>query len=164
MVEFEAVFDDLYRRAYGTAFRVLGDREEAQDIAQEALARAGMRWSSLGRTSYYEGWIVRVAGNLVIDSGRRQLRWRRLSPNGSALPAEDTATVERLHLREALRSLPKRQREVVTLRYLADLPEATVAEVLGCSVGTVKQHASRGLAALRDTLGQSEEGNVRAPR
>jgi DNA-directed RNA polymerase specialized sigma24 family protein len=52
-----------------------------------------------------------------------------------------------------LRGLSRRQREVVALRYLADLPETDVARALGCSVGTVKQHASRGLAALRAALG-----------
>ena len=51
-----------------------------------------------------------------------------------------------------LRRLSRRQREVVAMRYLADLPEAEVAAALGCSVGTVKQHASRGLAALRAAL------------
>ena len=56
-----------------------------------------------------------------------------------------------------LRSLSRRQREVVALRYLADLPEADVARALGCSVGTVKQHASRGLAALRVALGPTSD-------
>ena len=60
---------------------------------------------------------------------------------------------QRAELVEVLRSLSRRQREVVALRYLADLPEADVARALGCSIGTVKQHASRGLAALRVALG-----------
>ena len=68
----------------------------------------------------------------------------------------------------ALRRLPRRQREVVTLRYLADVPEAEVARLLGISAGSVKTHASRGLAALRlglEELTPSEEDpDVRAPR
>ncbi|HMC69548.1 MAG TPA: sigma factor-like helix-turn-helix DNA-binding protein, partial [Mycobacteriales bacterium] len=75
----------------------------------------------------------------------------------------DSDWVERLHLRNVVSSLPRRQREVVTLRYLADVPEATVAQVLGCSVGSVKKHASRGLAALREILGDVEGNDVRAP-
>jgi RNA polymerase sigma factor (sigma-70 family) len=59
---------------------------------------------------------------------------------------------QRRQLVELLQALPKRQREVVALRYLADLSEAEVAAALGCSVGTVKQHASRGLASMRATL------------
>jgi RNA polymerase sigma factor (sigma-70 family) len=108
-------------------------------------------------------WVARVTGNLVIDNGRRRRR-ERLPLRAGAPTAEETATVERLHLRAVLGALPRRQREVVTLRYLADLPETTVAELLGCSVGTVKQHASRGLAALRASLAEPEECDVRAPR
>jgi RNA polymerase sigma factor (sigma-70 family) len=163
MHEFEDVFDDLYRRAYRIAFRLLGNREEAKDIAQEAVARAGLRWAKLGQTTYYMAWVARVTGNLVIDNGRRRMR-ERLPLRAGAPTAEETSTVERLHLRAVLGALPRRQREVVTLRYLADLPETTVAELLGCSVGTVKRHASRGLAALRASLAEPEEYDVRAPR
>ena len=67
-----------------------------------------------------------------------------------------------------LRSLPRRQREAVALRYLADLPEAAVAAHLGCSVGAVKQHTHRGLAALRRAAGRpahdQEKDDVRASR
>jgi RNA polymerase sigma factor (sigma-70 family) len=72
----------------------------------------------------------------------------------------------------ALRALPRRQREVVALRYLADRPEAEVADLLGCSAGAVKQHAHRGLAALRARLApgaggdddDEEDARVRASR
>jgi RNA polymerase sigma factor (sigma-70 family) len=63
----------------------------------------------------------------------------------------------RIDLHRALESLSKRQREVLVLRFLADLPEADVARALGCSVGSVKQHASRGLATLRTTMGTADE-------
>jgi len=66
--------------------------------------------------------------------------------------------LNRMELVTHLARLPRRQREVVVLRYLADLPEAAVAEALGCSVGTVKRHASRGLGSLRLALGPVAEG------
>ena len=66
--------------------------------------------------------------------------------------------VVRGDLHHALGRLSRRQREVLVLRFLADLPEADVAQALGCSVGSVKQHAARGLAALR-TAGLSAEEN-----
>ena len=80
---------------------------------------------------------------------RAQQRAARRRPDPSP-PATETGAVvaQRRELVALLQALPKRQREVVALRYLADLPEAEVAAALGCSVGTVKQHASRGLAAL----------------
>ena len=74
------------------------------------------------------------------------------APRG--VPAEDVPGVDaqRVDLQRALLALSPKQREVVILRYLVDLPEAEVAETLGCSVGTVKTHASRGLAAMRKSL------------
>ena len=63
------------------------------------------------------------------------------------------AAVLRLALAQALSRLPRRQREVVALRYLADLPETEVATTLGISGNTVKKHTARAIAALRDTLG-----------
>jgi RNA polymerase sigma-70 factor (sigma-E family) len=158
---FERSFESLYRLAYRVAYRILGDRPEAEDVAQETLARAVLRWSRLEAGP--EGWISRVASNLAVDRYRRRARARR-APSGPT-GVVDERLVERADLVAALRSLPRRQREVVVLRYLADLSEANVAAALGCSAGSVKTHASRGLAALRRQLGdrlEPEEDDVRA--
>jgi len=143
--DFDAEFDNLWGRAYGVAYVVLGDRAESEDVAQETLARALVRWKKV--SAYAEPWVVRVAGNLAIDRVRRQQRTRGLP--ASHVPGVDA---QRVDLQRALLALSPKQREVVVLRYLVDLPEAEVAETLGCSVGTVKTHASRGLAALRKSL------------
>ena len=145
MDDFDAEFDNLWSRAYGVGFVVLGDRVESEDIAQETLARALVRWKKV--SAYAEPWVVRVAGNLAIDRVRRQQRLRGVPTHD--LPALDA---QRVDLQRALVALSPKQREVVVLRYLVDLPEAEVANTLGCSVGTVKTHASRGLAALRKSL------------
>jgi RNA polymerase sigma factor (sigma-70 family) len=110
------------------------------------LARALVRWKKV--SAYAEPWVVRVAGNLAIDRVRRRQRTRGL-PAARDLPPLDA---QRVDLQRALLELSPKQREVVVLRYLVDLPEAEVAATLGCSVGTVKTHASRGLAALRRSL------------
>jgi RNA polymerase sigma factor (sigma-70 family) len=93
--------------------------------------------------------------------GREPRRRRRRVTCGDAADAAESATpgpdAQRVDLHRALGRLSKRQREVVVLRYLADLPEAEVAQAIGCSPGSVKVHASRGLAALRATLGTIEE-------
>ena len=147
-VRFEEAFPDLYRLAYRVSFRVLGDRGDAEDVAQEALARAHLRWARLRERP--EGWIVTVATNLSIDRHRRR---RRVSSLGSEpLALVDVHQSERIDLARALRRLPRRQREVVVLRYLADWSEKDVAIALAVSVGAVKSHASRGLAALRHHL------------
>jgi RNA polymerase sigma factor (sigma-70 family) len=180
---FEEVFDDLYGRAYRVAYRILQDRGEAEDVAQEALIRAYQRWRKIW--TYAPQWVMRVSGNLAIDRARsrtrRQAREQRaagVTPGatasrpmrgttarpmdamtaGTADGAAGGTTIdqptETTALSNALLSLPDRQREVVMLRYLADLSEATVGQLLGCSPGTVKTHAARGLQALRSALGE----------
>ncbi len=136
--------------AYRVCFRILGDRHDAQDLTQEALARAFARWRRVA--GYDEAWITRVSTNLALGEVRRRERSRRLTVEDAGSPAVDALVAQRAELVAVLRGLSRRQREVVALRYLADLPETDVARALGCSVGTVKQHASRGLAALRAAL------------
>jgi RNA polymerase sigma-70 factor (sigma-E family) len=152
-------FDDrvevLAALAYRVCFRILGDRHDAQDLTQEALARAFARWRRV--RAYDEAWITRVATNLALGEVRRRGRARRSAPEPAGPPEVDALVAQRAELVEVLRSLSRRQREVVALRYLADLPEVEVARALGCSIGTVKQHASRGLAALRVALGPTDD-------
>lgn len=155
MQSFDEAFGELYRAAYKVAFRLLGDRTEAEDVAQEALARTYVRWRTV--EPYAAPWACRVATNVAIDRTRRT---KRLS--GGDVPeraTQDAYAEDRLDLQRALRTLPKRQREVVALRYLADQPEDAVATALGLSAGTVKTHASRGLAALRARLGDVRVGS-----
>jgi RNA polymerase sigma-70 factor (sigma-E family) len=148
---FEETFEGLYARAYGVAYQLVGRRSEAEDVAQETLARAFARWPRV--RSYAEAWVVRVAGNLAIDGWRRG---RRLDHSAIADAAVAGPDAHRVDLQRALHKLSRRQRDVLILRFLADLPEAEVARALGCSAGSVKQHASRGLAALRTSLGPLE--------
>jgi RNA polymerase sigma-70 factor (sigma-E family) len=151
---FDLAFRDLYALSYRVAFRILGDRGDAEDVAQEALARAAQRWHRL--VDRPEGWVSRVSSNLAIDRFRRR-RHIAAAPSGP-LGVVDPYLGERGDLVTALRRLPRRQREVVVLRYLADLSEAEVAAELGCSIGTVKSHASRALANLRSHMEINEGG------
>jgi RNA polymerase sigma-70 factor (sigma-E family) len=144
-------FAALHRATYQTAFKLLGDRHEAEDIAQEACARACLRWRRLDNP---EAWSVRVASNLAID------RWRRTQRENVHTRTDDTVAPDdgvRIDLYRALAQLPRRQRETVVLRYIADLTEQQTAAALGCKPGTVKTHAARGLQALRATLDVPEE-------
>jgi RNA polymerase sigma-70 factor (sigma-E family) len=151
--DFDDAFPELFNRAYRVAYRLLGDREDAADAAQEACARACIRWRRLSRAGDPTPWVVRVAGNLAIDRWRR----RRTAASHPIAAPGTTTTPDRLDLHRALAALSTRQREVVVLRYFADLPEAAVAQALGCSVGSVKQHTSRALASLRSALADDEE-------
>ena len=157
-VAFEDAFPRLYADAYRVAFRLLGQRSEAEDVAQEACARAYSRWSSIH--DYAEPWCVRVAGNLALDALRARTRAvkrqeRLISEHGPATGVPRAGGVgsdERLDLYAALAELPKRQRETVVLRYLGDQSEEQTAALLGLSVGSVKTHASRGLSRLREVI------------
>jgi RNA polymerase sigma factor (sigma-70 family) len=146
-MEFDAAFPELYRHSYRVAYRLVG-AQEARDIAQEALARAYGHWSRVGALSEPAAWVSRVTTNLAFDLWRRRRVPRRIEQR-DPLPAVDA---DRLDLYRALAALPRRQRQVIAMRFLADQSEAATAETLGCSLGSVKQHAARGLATLRARL------------
>src|SRR6185312_13837971 len=103
------------------------------------------RWAKIRELDYRDAWVMRVTANVALDALRRSRRPLPASAIDESDPAD--AAVTRLALAQALRRLPRRQRDVVVLRYLADLSEADVADSLGVSAGTVKQHAHRALDA-----------------
>ena len=147
--DFEDSYDSMLRLAYRAAFRLLGERAAAEDVAAESLARAYSRWSSV--SGHAEAWVVTVATNLALDVGRR--RARAASRPIELIEEGRVDDVElRLDLQAAVRALPRRQRQVVALRFLADFSEAATAAALAIDVGTVKSHASRGLSRLRTTV------------
>jgi RNA polymerase sigma factor (sigma-70 family) len=98
--------------------------------------------------------VQRILANASNDRWRQMARRRErlLSPGdaGPLAPDQSDAVAGRDYLMRALAALPPRQRTVLVLRYFNDLPEAEIADALGCSVGTVKSQVSRGLARLRD--------------
>ena len=147
--DFEDAYDSMLRLAYRAAYRLLGERAAAEDVAGESLARAYSRWSSV--SGHAEAWVVTVATNLALDAGRRRAR-----AAGRQVELIEEGTVDdvdlRLDLQAAVRALPRRQRQVVALRFLADFSEAATAAALAIDIGTVKSHASRGLSRLRTTV------------
>ena len=140
-------FDELYAVGYRAGYAVLGRRADAEDCAQEAMARALARWDRVHE--YAPAWVARVATNLALDRVRRLNR--RLDPAVDVV--DDPVAIRRHDLVTALRALPKRQREAVVLRYLVDLSESQTALAMGCATGTVKSAAARGLDHLRRALG-----------
>lgn len=154
MNDFDERFEALAAIAYRVAFRILGNRADAEEIAQETMARAYARWRSVA--GHAEPWVAKVATNLTLGAWRK--RRPHLPLDAGAGPSVDDAALalalERHGLVAALVRLPRRQREVLVLRYLADLPEQAVAAHLGTSVGSVKQHAHRGMARLRLEIGE----------
>jgi RNA polymerase sigma-70 factor (sigma-E family) len=137
-----------------TAYLIVGDLHEAEDLVQETLFKVAKRWPKVRRMDYPAAYARRIVVNLALrGSPKRSRRRTELSETRPRDPA-DPATSQDRHdeLHAALAELPPRQRAVLVLRYFLDLPEAEVAAALQCSVGTVKSTASRGLARLEQTL------------
>jgi RNA polymerase sigma factor (sigma-70 family) len=156
---FEVAYPDFYRQAFIVAFRLLGSEADAVDTAQEACARALVRWNRVSRHPNPMAWVARVSANLAMDVHRRRATARRKMT--LEVESHDTGNGgfgdgERVDLRRALDTLPRRQRQVVLLRYVADLSDEAVAAELGCSARNVRSLAARGLAALRTHLGVEE--------
>jgi RNA polymerase sigma-70 factor (sigma-E family) len=141
---------------FGTALLLTGDRHLAEDLLQTSLAKAWVAWSRI--TGDPEAYVRRILVNTYVSMWRR--RWNGETPT-ETLPDDATAEgpehAARHDLRLAVRRLPKRQRAVVVLRYFEDLTEREVADLLGCSVGTVKSQASRALAKLAADTALREE-------
>jgi RNA polymerase sigma-70 factor (ECF subfamily) len=154
---FEEFYIGAVGRLIGQLFPVTGDLNEAEEVVQEAFTRAAARWSRLRDYDVPEAWVRRVAMNLAADRARNLRRQAKamliLRPPPQVLPA----SVEALALAEALRSLPIRQRQVLVLHYLADLPVGEVARTLEIPGGTVKSLLARGRHALAAKLGEPEE-------
>jgi len=144
-------FSELHRVGYRAAFAVLGRRADAEDCTQEALARALVRWNRVH--SYAPAWVARVTTNLAIDRARQTNRVAAGATVDDTADRHDPVGDRRRDLVIALRALPKRQREAVALRYLADLPENQTASAMGCSIGAVKSNTAKGLQRLRLDLG-----------
>ncbi len=138
-----------------------GDRSLAEDLAQEAIARALADWQSVGVMANPRGWVFRVGFNLANSHWRRariKARAERthapVEGDRSTAPGPDLLAVEHLVVREALDGLSKRQREVVILRHYVRMTVEETASVLGVSAGTVKTLNHRALAKMRNHLGE----------
>jgi len=136
------------------AFLMLGDRQTAEDVVQDAFCGLYRAWDRMSDHAHALGYVR----SSVLNGSRSELRRSRRVPRPLAVPAAASAEAAVLageRQREtvaALRRLPPRQREAVVLRYFADLPEQETALAMGVSLGTVKSTTSRALAALARML------------
>lgn len=165
-------FTQLVRRhrggVYRAAYAILGDREDAEDVAQEAFMRAYTAIRSFNHKRSFAQWIWRITVNCAIST----LRKRRpitaktvqgLEPEGAGTgsdPAQHASASDfRTQVRQALATLPPRQQAAISLFALEDMDMASVATVMGCAPGTVRVHVHRARQRLRELLGQYLEGD-----
>jgi RNA polymerase sigma-70 factor (sigma-E family) len=161
MTRANADFDEFVADHVGdllrTAYLIAWDEVEAEDLVQETLFKVARRWPRVRSMDQPSAYARRILINLATDGARTRARRRvELSPppDGPAERFADPLADLDTHaeLVDALGQLPQRQRAVLVLRYFHDLTEVQAAEVLGCSQGTIKSSASRGLARLREVL------------
>lgn len=140
-----------------------GDRRLAEELAQEALARAWADWRRVRRKDYPASWLYRVAINLARSHFRRRAFQNHVQLR---LATETETTVENpsiedaLEVRQAVRKLPRRPRTALVLRYYLDLSVREVATIMDCPEGTVKTLTHKAVNLLRQELERTEASNV----
>lgn len=144
----------LRGRLVGALVLSTGDRGLAEEVAQEALAKAVVHWGRVGAMQSPEGWVFRTAFNTLRSQIRRRGAERRAYAKTAARPSVDVPGLDedvgvRLALRDAVLGLPERQRQVVAARFYADLSVVDTARAMRCAEGTVKSLTSKALANLR---------------
>jgi RNA polymerase sigma-70 factor (sigma-E family) len=166
--EFERFVTDRTAPLLRTAYLMAGNLAEAEDLVQEALLRVARRWPRVQVMEHPAAYARQVLVNMALDGAAQRARRSgelAAADRAGTYDPVDTRAQRDLHevdtqqeLLGALATLPARQRAIIVLRYWEDLPEAEVAEILGCSTGTVKSTASRGLARLRATIRHDASG------
>ena len=162
-------FDEIVRRyqgrMYAAAYRIVGNREDALDVTQDALVKVYQKLDTWAPTGTFGSWVMRLVTNQAIDRVRQMKRRpqealdERIDYTGDgALPAAPPtdagarATEIEGRVRKALEKLSPMQRMVFELRHFEGLALADIAGQLGCSIGSVKVHLFRALKKLREEL------------
>jgi RNA polymerase sigma-70 factor, ECF subfamily len=149
---FARFYTASYQRLLGQLFAVTGDLAEAENLLQEAYARAFARWAQVCAYDHPEAWVRRVALNLAAMAARRLRRRAAALLRLGSPPAIPELSSELLDLYNALRALPLSQRQVIVLHHLVGLPVEQVAHELRVPAGTVKSRLARGRGALAHML------------
>jgi RNA polymerase sigma-70 factor (sigma-E family) len=154
--EFRDFVQSRWQPLLRTAYLLTGDHGRAEELLQTALVRTHRHWHRIERSDAPEVYVRKVLVNLHNTWWRRGRR--REDPTDAVPESADhgrdayTAYEQRDELWRAVLALPPRMRAALVLRYFEDLPEAEVARILDCSVGSVKSQTSRGLDRLRGAL------------
>lgn len=146
-------------RLMGAALALTGHRHDAEDLVQETLAKVVLKWRSVEEADNPDAYVRRAMVNTFISGRRRRSSTELVSHEAvtderrvSERVGHDSELAARDHMWRLLATLPPRQRAVLVLRYYDDLPDAQIAEVLGCSAVSVRVAAHRAMGTLRVAL------------
>ena len=160
---------ELYKdKVYQICFRMLWDRHEAEDAAQETFLKAFLNIHTYNQNKKFSTWLYRIATNLCIDKIRKKKPDYHLDAeiagtdgmnmyahlaSGDQLPEEEVESLEvQASIHEAILQLPDKYRAVIVLKYIEELPLQEIADILELPLGTVKTRVHRGREALRKHL------------
>jgi len=160
---------ELYKdKVFQLCFRMLGNRHEAEDLAQEAFVRAFVNIHSFKINMKFSTWLYRIATNLCIDrlrkkkpdyhldaevAGTEGLNMYSQIASDTLKPEEEVASLElQESIQEEITKLPEKYRSVIVLKYIEELSLKEISDILDLPVGTVKTRIHRGREALRKQL------------
>ncbi|MGB2569436.1 SigE family RNA polymerase sigma factor [Micromonospora citrea] len=149
----------------GTAYLLCGDWHRAEDLVQTAFTKLYLVWNRVARHEVLDAYVRQILVRTFLDERRRGW-WRRERVGGedAERPTPADSPENRLVMLRALAAVPPRQRAVLVLRYWEDLSVDEAAALLGCSAGTVKSQAARGLDTLRGLLTPTYSGIEKGER
>ncbi|MTV26758.1 sigma-70 family RNA polymerase sigma factor [Nitriliruptoraceae bacterium ZYF776] len=159
---FDAFCEASYPRLVTGLTHILSSRAAAEDTAQEALLRAYLRWPRVRELDSPLGWTLHVGANLARSRLRRrrtraEAAWRmRSAADAPGLPPPDGTTLERVVVDHLLTQLSHRDREILVLRYLLELPADQVGDLLGISADAVRQRTARAKRTARTLLTETD--------
>ena len=157
--EFRTLVNDCSRQVLNTAVRILGDAEQARDVHQEVFLAIWRRWHKYNGRTNWNAYLYRVTVRKAIEFARRsrsEQSLRRQTQNGLSEHKPDglmRAAELQKRLAGSLAGLPKRQADAFVLSRIEGLDARQIAEILGCSPGTVRVHLHRALKRLVRELG-----------
>jgi RNA polymerase sigma-70 factor, ECF subfamily len=169
-VGFDELMRDYHRKAYAFAYRMTGNREDAEDLTQEAFVRAYRALDRYDRSRPFDRWLFRIIANLFVDMLRSRPRQAPLSLDSpmegtdgdslfSEIPDEDADPARCVmreivdeRLQDALKRLPAAFRHTVLLTDVEGMSYEEAADVLGCAVGTIRSRLHRARVLMRSTL------------
>jgi RNA polymerase sigma-70 factor (sigma-E family) len=149
-----ALFEEQYAGLCRLAYLIVGDEPQAEELVMDAFLRTLAGWRRIRDLDKADRYLRRAVVNLSRSKNRRRQTEERSASNDQPTMAHsvDTDPEDARIVWDAVRTLPHRQRAAVVLRYYEDLPEADIADALGCSVGTVKSQLSKARTTLASTL------------
>lgn len=153
---FDQVLRQREQMVLRTAYRILGNWADAEEVAQETFLRLHRHGLGFANDAALGGWLYRVTVNLCMDRGRSARPSMELTDLPSpSMPPETSLLLEerKRRLMAALATLPPRERAAVVLREIEELPTAEVAQILGSSEATVRSQVSKAMVRLRTILG-----------